>query len=76
MTLSLIVVEGKNVSAEALRSVSLANAKQLVVGDAYGFGVVLHVAAESVADLGTALARISEVPNVSGVTTVALRNPQ
>ena len=45
MMLSLVLIEGQNVSAETLRSVSLGNAKQLVVGNADGFGVILHLAA-------------------------------
>jgi hypothetical protein len=38
MMLSLIVIEGQNVREETLRSLSLGNAKQLVVGNASGFG--------------------------------------
>ena len=41
--LGLVLIEGKNVSEESLRSVSLSNALQLVVGDAYGFGIILHI---------------------------------
>jgi hypothetical protein len=36
MMLSLVLIEGQNVSEETLRSVSLGNAKQLVVGNALG----------------------------------------
>jgi hypothetical protein len=43
MILSLILIEGKDVSREALRSLPLGNAKQLVIGDAEGFGAILHV---------------------------------
>jgi len=76
MMLSLVLIEGENVSEETLRSVSLGNAKQLVVGNAYGFGVILHIAAESLADLGNALRAFAQVPGVTGVLTLALRTPQ
>jgi hypothetical protein len=62
MMLSLVLIEGQNVSEETLRSVSLGNAKQLVVGNAYGFGVILHLAATSLADLGNALRAFAQVP--------------
>lgn len=73
MMLSLILIEGQNVSEETLRSLSLGNAKQLVVGNAYGFGVLLHIAAESPAALGEALLAFAQVPGVTGVVTLALR---
>ena len=46
MMLSVVLIEGQNVREDALRSVSLGNAKQLVIGNAYGFGVLLHIAAD------------------------------
>ena len=73
MMLSLVLIEGQHVSEDTLRSVSLGNAKQLVVGHAYGFGVVLHLAAESPADLGHALRAFAHVSGVTGVLTLALR---
>jgi hypothetical protein len=73
MIQSLILIEGKNVSMEALRSVSLGNAKQLVVGDAPEFGVILHIAANAPVDLNNALSEFAQVPGVTGVTTLALR---
>ena len=76
MLLSLVLIEGQNVSEETLRGVSLGNAKQLVVGNAYGFGVILHIAAESPADLGNALQAFAQVPGVTGILTLALRTPQ
>ncbi|UFS70226.1 hypothetical protein LPW11_20420 [Geomonas sp. RF6] len=75
MMLSLVLVEGENVSEERLRSVSLGNAKQLVVGSAYGFGVILHIAAETPADFSNALRDFAEVPGVTGLVTLALRTP-
>ena len=73
MIQSLILIEGKNVSIETLGSVSLGNAKQLVVGDAPGFGVVLHIAAEAPIDLSNALSEFAQVPGVTGLMTLALR---
>ena len=70
---SLILVEGRNVSEETLRSVSLGNAKQLVVGRVPENGVVLHVAATSPADLGAALLEFAQVPDVTQVLTLTLR---
>ena len=76
MTESLILIEGQNVSEETLRSVSLGNAKQLVVGGAAGFGVILHVAATAPADLSNALLEFAQVPGVTNVLTLALRTQQ
>lgn len=70
---SLILVEGSNVSKEALRRVSLGNAKQLVVGSVPSSGVVLHVAATTPADLGAALVDFAKVPNVTQVLPLMLR---
>lgn len=76
MMVSLVLIEGQDVSEETLRSLSLGNAKQLVVGNASGFGVILHINAESLADLGNALRAFAQVPGVTGVLTLALRTPQ
>ena len=73
MIQSLILIEGKNVSIETLRSVSLGNAKQLVVGNAPGFGVILHIAAEAPVDFNNALSEFAQVPGVTGLMTLALR---
>ena len=73
---SLILIEGTNVSEETLRSISLGNAKQLVVGSTPGNGVILHVAANSPADLGTALLEFAQVPGVTEVLTLTLRSSQ
>ena len=71
---SWVLIEEQNVNIEALRSVSLANAKHLVVGSVPGSGVILHVAANSPADLGNALLEFVQVPGVTEVLTLALRN--
>jgi len=73
MMLSLVLIEGQNVSVETLRSVSLGNAKQLVVGNAYGFGVVLHIAADDTVYLNKAFLEFAKVPGVTGVTLLATR---
>jgi hypothetical protein len=72
---SLILIEGKKVKKETLM-ISLSNAKQLVVGSAPGFGIILHVAANSTADLGKALLAFAKVPGVTGVITLTLRSTQ
>jgi hypothetical protein len=73
---SLILIEGQNVNEEALRSVSLGNAKQLVVGGVVGFGVLLHVAATTPSDLSNALLEFAQIPGVTSIVTLALRTPQ
>lgn len=73
MVLSLVLIEGQDVDREALRSVSLGNAKQLVVGYASEFGVILHIAAESPVDFSNALQTLAQVPGVTGLLTMALR---
>lgn len=71
MIQGLILVEGQNVSEEDLM-ISLGNAKQLVVGTS-PLGVILHVVANSAVDLGNALLKFAEVPGVTGVLTLVLR---
>ena len=44
MVESLVLIEGIGVKEDNLR-ISLANAKQLVIGSAPGYGVILHIAA-------------------------------
>jgi len=69
---SLVLIEGKNVHEDALR-ISLGNAKQLVIGKAPGFGVILHIAATTSADLSNALHDFAKVKGVTGLVTLALR---
>ena len=71
---SVVLIEGQNVNPETL-GISLGNAKQLVIGRAGAIGVILHVAANSPADLGNALVEFAQVPGVTGVLTLALRSP-
>ena len=72
MVQSLVLIEGKNVKKASL-NISLMNAKQIVVGSAPGFGVILHVAANSTEDIGNALLDFAKVPGVTGVVTLMLR---
>ncbi|EEM56554.1 hypothetical protein bthur0007_55740 [Bacillus thuringiensis serovar monterrey BGSC 4AJ1] len=68
------MVEGQNISTEALRSMSLGNAKQLVIGVIPpARGVILHVTATS-SYLGNALLEISQVAGVKNVLTLTLEN--
>jgi hypothetical protein len=69
---SLILIEGKRVKKETL-GISLSNAKQVVIGSSPGFGVILHVAANSTDDLGNALLAFTKVPHVTGVLTLVIR---
>ena len=69
---SVVLIEGPGVNLESL-GISLGNAKQVVIGRAGAIGVILHVAANSPADLGQALLEFAQVPGVTGVSTLALR---
>jgi hypothetical protein len=73
MVLSLVLIEEENVSEDSLRSVSLANAKQLLVGHAPEFGLILHLAAETLVDFDNALRVFAQILGVTGVLTLALR---
>lgn len=75
MITSLVLIEGATVKKEKLKSLPLSNAKQLVVGSAIGFGIILHVAASTPADLGNALIKFATVPGVTGVVPLILRTP-
>ena len=72
MLISLVLVEGKNVSEEAL-VFSLQNAKQIVIGNAQGFGIILHIAATTPGDLREAIIKYAQVPGVTEVTILATR---
>lgn len=72
---SLVLIDGENVGEETLGSISLMNAKQVVVGSTPRSGVVLHVAANSSADLRNALLEFAQVPGVSEVMILALQTP-
>jgi hypothetical protein len=74
MVESLLLVESSTPNEEALRSLSLSNAKQIVLGTAPGMGAVLHVAATTAADLSNALVKFAQVKGVKGVLTLLVRN--
>lgn len=83
MVESLVLIEGENVSAEteeALRSLSLANAKQIVIANVYGFGVILHINASDTDNeeynsyLNKALSEFAKVPGVTRIIPLALRS--
>jgi hypothetical protein len=75
MVESWVLIEGQNVREE-LRSVSLMNAKHVVVGSVPSGGTILHVAANSLADIGNTLLAFAEVPSFTGVSTEAIRTRQ
>lgn len=56
--------------------ISLANAKQLVIGTAPSFGFILHVAASSHEDLGNALLDFAKVEGVTSIVTLTIRTQQ
>lgn len=68
---SLLLIEG-NVNEDALR-ISLGNALQLVLGQAPGFGMILHVNADSNDALENAIRDFAKVLGVTGVITLAQR---
>ncbi|MDQ1591497.1 MAG: hypothetical protein QOG71_2124 [Pyrinomonadaceae bacterium] len=70
---SLILIEGSSVTKASL-NISLTNALQVVIGRAPAMGWLVHVAANSNADLGKALLKFAQVTNVTGVTTLLIRN--
>jgi hypothetical protein len=72
MRLTIVLIEGDSVAADDLR-ISLSNAKQIVLGRAWGFGHIVHIAAETSPDLEAALRAFAAVPNVEGVVTLATR---
>lgn len=71
---SWVLIEEENANKEALRSLSLMNAKHLVVGSVAGSGTMLHIAATTASDLGNALLEFAKVPGVKKVLTLALQN--
>jgi uncharacterized protein (UPF0371 family) len=72
--LAILLVVGNRVEQEALRSLSLQNAKQLLMGDAPEFGVLLHVAATTAEDMNRAISEFAQVEGVTAVSTLALRS--
>src|SRR5512145_2749688 len=71
---SILLVESNNLQQERLRSESLMNAKQLVLGRLGSNGTVLHVAATTQADLQKAILDFAGISGVTGVLTLAVRS--
>jgi hypothetical protein len=69
---SILLVRGTPEKADALRSVSLMNAKQLVFGRFSTDGTILHVAATTEADLQRAIVEFLKVAGVKSVLTLAV----
>ncbi|MEP6950499.1 MAG: hypothetical protein ABI863_14535 [Ginsengibacter sp.] len=72
MIQSLVLIQGKNVKEQNLQ-ISLQNALQLVIGNAPGFGIILHIAADAPEYLEKALIKFAEVPKVTAVITLMVR---
>ncbi len=78
MVESWVFIEGANVEEGKLRSISLSNAKQSVIGkiksaSSMPGGWMLHIAATSPNDLGNALPKLAEVSGVTGALTLLLK---
>jgi hypothetical protein len=69
---SLVSIDGSAVDLETLRGVSLSNAKQIVLGFASQFGIVVHIAATSPTDLSNALIKFGQIPGVTRVLTLSI----
>jgi hypothetical protein len=72
MIQSLVLVEGKDVKKESL-TISLSNAKQIVLKQMVGGDWILHVAATTLADLDKALLKFAKATGVTGVVTLLIR---
>jgi hypothetical protein len=80
MPTSLVLVEGESVDDQSLM-ISLANAKQIVIGRAPDYGHLVHIAQGSRSrtsfispkDLEAALRDIAGMQNVTGVVMLANR---
>ena len=72
MVESVLLVQAKAGIEEKLRTLSLANAKQLVYGRFGASGTILHVAANSEADLQKGMLDFSKVSGVSSVIALAV----
>ena len=70
---SLVLLQGKNIKEENLH-ISLQNALQLVIGSTPGFGIILHIAADSPDYLRDALIEFAKVPHVTGVVTLMVHS--
>jgi len=69
---SVILVNGPQAARDTAGTMSLMNAKQLVLGRLGKDGTVLHVAATTEADLQKALLAFAHVTGMTGVMTLAI----
>ncbi|MDT5232697.1 MAG: hypothetical protein QOI39_3197 [Mycobacterium sp.] len=72
MIATLVLVEGEKVIGENL-FIPLTDVDEVLVGSADGFGHLVHLVAKSTSDLDGAVRGLAEVPNVTGVLTLATR---
>jgi hypothetical protein len=72
---SLVLIEGTSVKEETLKF-SLTNAKQVVIGYSPSFGVILHVGANTTADLANALLDFTKVSGVTAVLPLHIKTRQ
>ena len=70
MVHGIILIEGDNIR-ESIGGIGLSNAKQLIIGEAQGFGFLLHIAANTSDDFNKALTEFAKIPEVT-VTTLKL----
>ena len=73
MVESIVLVDLKSGTDDKLRTLSLGNAKQLSIGRLGEGCVVLHVAANTTADLQRAVVECAAVEGVTGVTICGIR---
>jgi len=70
MVSSLILVEGKNLSEQELKQLSLRSSKQLIIGSHRDFGVILHIASNSLSELKKSVQEFKKVSGVINVKTI------
>lgn len=73
MVVCLVLVEGDKVIEENLM-IPLTNAEEFLIGRVDGLGILAHFVAPSTTDLDTAVRGLTEVPNVTGVLTLATKH--
>jgi hypothetical protein len=70
---ALLLVKANGTAQEKVRSVSLANAKQLIFGR-FVEGTVVHVATDTNANLQKAIAEFTGLKGVTSVFTLAVEH--
>lgn len=77
--ISLILLEDPNLKKDAVETVSLSNAKHLVVGTVppdLCSGVVVHVAANTADDLNKALLEFAQQLNIKRISSLMICNSE